>query len=187
MSGMEIPAALALAGGVASAGATAYGTMASADALGKSRSATLMAAQEQSAAQEFEAQQLELQGKRIRSAASEDEANRRTDLVSSLQTIDALRAGRNVELDSPTGRAITAGVTSRAEHNIIGARDNYLLQAANSDLSAELSRRKARYSLLAGDASAGAIDDQIAATYAGGIAKIAGIGSSFLKPQYPGR
>jgi hypothetical protein len=175
MSGMEIPLA------VAAVGSTAASTFASGSALGKSKQATLMAAQEQANAQEFEGRQLDLQGKRIRSAAAVDEASRREDLMSSLDTIDVLRVGRGLDPDSPTGRAIAKGVTERGERNIAQSKTNYLLQAANSEMQGELSRRKARYSMLAGEAGASAIDDQIMATYAGGVGKVAGIGMSFAK------
>lgn len=183
MSGMEAPALIALA--VGSGAATAYGTMKSADALDSSRQAGLFAAQEQSAAQEFEARQIELQGKRFRNAAAGDEAARRTDLESSLETIQVMRAGRGLDLGSPTGRAIMESTTATGERNIMTAKGNYLLDAANADLSAELSRRKARASLIAGDYGASAADAQISATYASGIAKVAGIATSALKqPTY---
>lgn len=175
MSGMEIPLA------VAAVGATGASTLASAGALGKSKSATLMAAQEKANAEEFEGRQYDLQATRIRSAAAADEASRRTDLMSSLETIDAMRAGRGLSLNSPTGRAIASGVSQRAERNILQSRTNFQLNAAQSELQGELSRRKARYSLLAGETQADAIDDQILATYAGGVGKIAGIGMGFAK------
>jgi hypothetical protein len=120
MSGMEIPVALAAAG----AGTTAYGTISSANAQEKGKQASLMAAQEQSNAQNFEAGQYDIQGKRIRSAAAADEAARRTDLESSLETIDAMRAGRGLSLDSPTGRAISNNVTAVGERNIATRRPN---------------------------------------------------------------
>jgi hypothetical protein len=175
MSGMEIPLA------IAAVGATGAGTVMSAGAQEKGKQASLMAAQEQSNAQNFEAGQYDIQGKRIRSAAAADEAARRTDLESSLETIDAMRSGRGLSLDSPTGRAISRNVTATGERNILNSRTNMLLQAEQSDAQAELSRRKARYSLLAGEAGASAADDQIAATYAGGVGKLAGIGMSFYK------
>lgn len=188
MSGME---PLAIASLVGSVGATAYGAYSSISAaresgaaqqqqigaqvesLGVSREATLMAAREQSAAQEFEGRQLDLQSKRIRSAAAVDEAQRREGLQSSLETIQSVRAGRGLDLNSPTGRAIAAGVTVKAERNIEQSKSNYLIDAAESDMTAELSRRKARYSLLAGDAQAKGIDAQIMAVQAGGRAAAA--------------
>jgi hypothetical protein len=177
MSGAEIPLAMT----AVSAGASLFGTASSAGAQGRQKQATLMAAQEQAAAHEFEGRQLDLQGKRIRSAGAVDEAARRIDLESSLQTIEALRAGRGLDPDSPTGRAITAGATERGEKNILTSKTNYALQAANSELQGELSRRKARFTLMAGEAGAAAIDDQIDATWASGIGKVAGIGMSALK------
>jgi hypothetical protein len=147
-----------------------------------------MAAREQAEAQEFEARGYDRQGTRIRSAGAVEEASRRLDLESSLETIQVLRAGRGLDLDSPTGRAIMSGVTSTAERNIMTAKTNYALQAVNSELQGELSRRKARYSLLAGEAGAAAtdatirgIDSTIDATWAAGIGKAAGAGLDAFK------
>lgn len=179
MSGAE---PLLIASVIGSAGTTAYGTMKSAEALGASKEAQLMAAQEQSEASLFEKRQQEIQAKRYRSAAAADEAVRRDSLQSSLDTIDVFRAGRGLSLDSPTGRAIQAGVSDRAERDIITSRTNLLAEAANRDLAAELAGRKSRYSLMAGDAAARATDAQIGATYAAGIGKIAGIGLDLAKP-----
>jgi hypothetical protein len=198
MSGMEI--ALPLISTAVSAGATGYSMYSSSkagaaqkEALGISGAAQQMAAKEQSDALEFEARQQELQGKRIRSAAAADEAARRTDLESSLETIQAMRVGRGLDLDSPTGKAIMAGATDTAERNIMTSRGNYMISAAQSDLQAELSRRKARYTLLTGDASAKATGAQIAAAdasidaaLAGGIGKIGGLGLDLYKTMKPG-
>jgi hypothetical protein len=222
MSGAEIPIAALALGGV-SAGTSLYGTSKAAAAQETGKQASLMAAQEQSKAYEFEAGQLDrqagqydlqagqydkqggqydLQAKRIRSAAAVDEAARRTDLESSLETIDAMRSGRGLSLDSPTGRAISRNVTATGERNIMTSKTNFLLDAEKSGFQgeqsrfqgeqtrfqgeqsraqAELSRLKARYSLLAGEAGASAADDQIAATWAGGVGKVASIGMSFYK------
>lgn len=195
MSGMEIPAAVAIGSSVIGAGTSIYGSMKSAEAqeAGKVASAAsshaqLMAAQEQAAAFEFEGRQYDRQGKQIRAAASSDEASRRDSLASSLETIDVLRAGRGLDPDSPTGRAIMSGITSTAEKNIETSKSNFALQSVNAELAGELSRRKARYSLLAGEAGAAAgaagqraADANIDATIAGGFGRVAGIGMDLTK------
>lgn len=203
MSGMEPLAIASIASSAIGAGASIYGAVsgsenaaksgaAQAKALGATKDAQLLAAQEQSKAFEFEGAQGDLQAQRYRSAAAADEAQRRTELQSSLETIQAIRAGRGLDLDSPTGRAITRGVTATAEDNIMTSKNNYLLNSAQSELGAELSRRKARYALLAGDASAKAIDAQIEAagtvtqaqidnSLIGGIKGVAGIGTDLFK------
>lgn len=126
-----------------------------------SREAQQMAAREQADAFEFEGRGLDRQATRYRSAAAVDEAARRTDLQNSLETIQVMRAGRGLSLDSPTGKAITSGVTERASRDIMTSKSNFLLDAAQSDVSAELSRRKARYAELAGESAAKGVDAQI--------------------------
>lgn len=181
MSGMEIPAAAALIG----AGATAYGTVAGVSAGETKKQAGLMAASEQSKAYEFEQSGYQRQATQIKSAAAADEAKRRDDLVSSLDTIQVMRAGRGLDLDSPTGRAISAGVTDTAERNIATSKSNYAQQAANSELAAALAGRKARYALIAGQYGAAADDASIDATIASGVGKIAGLGLSLSRPYVP--
>jgi hypothetical protein len=203
MSGAEPLVIASLASSAAGAGASVYGATsgannaekagaAQAGALKATKDAQLLAASEQSKAFEFEGAQGDLQSQRYRSAAAVDEAQRRTDLQSSLETIQTIRAGRGLDLDSPTGRAIAKGVTTTAESNILTSKNNYLLNSAQSELGAELSRRKARFALLAGDASAKAIDAQIGAAGAvtqsqidasliGGVKNVAGIGTDLFK------
>lgn len=197
MSGAEL---IPIATTALSAGATGYGMYqqsqaggAQKQALEVSTAAKQMAAKEEADALEFEARNQERQGQRIRAAAAADEAARRRDLESSLETIDVMRTGRGLDPDSPTGRAIRAGEIERADRNIATSRGNYLFNAAQSDLQAELSRRKARYTLLAGDAAAkagaaqlDAADAGINAALASGFGKIAGLGMDYYKTtKYP--
>lgn len=110
-----------------------------------------LAADEQAAAFEFEGRQNDRTATRYRSAAAVDEAARRRDLDSSLQTIDAMRSGRGLSLDSPTARAIRSGVTEAADRDILASRTNYLIESGNQELAGELARRKARFSTLTGE------------------------------------
>lgn len=191
MSGMEIPLIL---GGV-SAGATAFGTMKSVEAqeaakdqLGLKREADIMASQESSRAYEFEARQYERQGKAIKVAAAQDETNRFRNLQSSLETIETIRAGRGLDPDSPTGRAIREGVLETASRDITTSKANSRLQIENATMASELAKRKSQFALLQGyygaqsnDAAMRAADAGIDATIVGGIGKVADIGMSFYK------
>jgi hypothetical protein len=76
-----------------------------------------MAGAEAKRSADFEAQQLDKQSKAFQTQAAQDEANRRNDLESSLETIQSMRSGRGVGLDSPTGQAILTSTTDRAERH----------------------------------------------------------------------
>lgn len=133
MSGMEAVALTALIGGTA-----------------LSATGQVMSGQEKAAASDFEAAQYRVQEQRMRTAAAEDEAARRRELTSNLETIAAIRAGRGVGSASPTGMAIFDDILSRGEDEIGISRTNYLLKAEQGRQAALMSERRARSSLLAG-------------------------------------
>lgn len=114
----------------------------------------LMAAGEKSAAAEFEQQQYQQQAKAAKTAALQDEAARRRDLTSSLQTIQAIRAGRGVGSGSPTAMAIYDNTISLAEDEISSSKANYAAKADLATRASYLSGRKAKTSLLAGNLGA---------------------------------
>lgn len=153
MSGME-PILL-----MAAAGATVGGSALSA-------AGSSMAGQETARAAEFERQQLEIQSQAQRTAADQAEARRREELTSNLETIQAIRAGRGVGSNSPTGQAILTSAIEEQERDIGIERANYLAKADISRRAAEMAGRKAKTSLLAGNLEAGA-------TILGGIGKAA--------------
>jgi hypothetical protein len=128
-----------------------------------------MAGQEAKRSADFEAQQYERRAKAYETQAAQDETARRRDLESSLETIQVMRSGRGLDLDSPTGRAIEAGVTADAERDITRAKGNILGQAAQSEVAASETRRKGRYSMLAADIGS-------LTTLASGVGKIATAG-----------
>lgn len=139
MSGIEPLAIGALVGGTA-----------------LSASGTLLKGQEESKAAKFEQQQLAVKEQQTKTAAMQDEANRRNALTSSLETIQAIRAGRGVGSTSPTAMGIYSNITGEAERDIYTSR-------VNADTSADLLRRggilagqKAKTSLLASYLGAGA-------------------------------
>lgn len=116
----------------------------------------VMAGQEQAAAAEYEQSQLKIKQQQIMTAASQDEARRRDSLTSAMETSMALRAGRGVGTDSPTGGAIFDAGVSNAETDINTSRTNSAQSADSAGRSAVMQGRKAKYSLLAGDIAAGA-------------------------------
>jgi hypothetical protein len=128
-----------------------------------------MAGQEAQRSAEFEAQQYERQSQQFQTRAAQDETARRKDLMSSLDTIAAIRSGRGLDLNSPTGRAIAEGVSDDAERGITTGKANAYEQAARSETAASETRRKGRYSMLAADIGS-------LTTAASGIGKIATAG-----------
>lgn len=125
---------------------------------------------EQARAAEFEKQQLEIQAQVARTAADQDEARRREALVSNMETIQAIRAGRGVGSNSPTGEAILTSAIDQQERDIGIERANYLTKADLSLRAAQLADRKARTSLLAGNLTA-------ASDILSGVSRAASIGS----------
>jgi hypothetical protein len=113
-----------------------------------SAAGSLMAGQEKSNAAEIQSQQQ-------KTAAAQAEAQRRDELTSSLETISAIRAGRGVGSQSPTGLAIFDEITANAERDIGIEKSNYLTRADMSRQAAEMSGRKAKTALLAGYLGAG--------------------------------
>lgn len=162
-------AELAIAGLVASTALTA--------------TSQVMAGNERSAAASFEQQQLlrrqqDLKGQQTQLdaqaentliAADQAEARRREGLVSNIEHIQSIRAGRGVGEASPTGMAILDSITGLTERDIGTERFNYLSKAdsyrmagvtsardaESAGLSAAMSGRKAQTSLLAGFLDAG--------------------------------
>lgn len=120
-----------------------------------SATGSVMSGQERSNAAQFEASQYHIQEQQARTAALQDEAARRRDLTTSLETIQAIRAGRGVGSDSPTGTAILSSATGLAEDDILASRANYTSRADLANRASLLSERKARTSLLSGYLGAG--------------------------------
>lgn len=143
MTGLEpIFLAVSAAATVAGGALSAYGSS--------------MAGKEAARAAEFEKQQLEIQAQTAKTAADQAEARRREELTSNLETIQAIRAGRGVGSNSPTGQAILTSAIDTQERDIGIERANYLVKADLSRRAAELAGRKAKTSLLAGNIGAGA-------------------------------
>ena len=116
---------------------------------------SVMKGVEQSKAAAFEEQQLKTQAQMYKTAAAQDEAKRREDLVSSLESIQAIQAGRGVGAASPTSMAILDNVSDKGERDIRTARINLLTRADQSRMAAEMAGDKAQVSLLSGFLGAG--------------------------------
>lgn len=130
-----------------------------------------MAAREQGRAAAFEGQQHRIQEQQLRTAALQDEANRREELNSSIGTVLAFRAGRGVGLSSPTGNAILTDLTDEAEGNISVSRANILTKADQSRMASDMLRRKSRMAMLSGGI--------------GAVGTIAGAGFKLSQTKFP--
>jgi len=153
MSGLEVPTMMLIAGTAASAG-------------GK-----LMAAGQQSASSEFESQQYAAQAQAAQTASIQEETQRRRDLTSSLETIQAIRAGRGVGSGSPTAMATFDNITNISEDNMQASKANYAAKADLASRASILSERKASTSMLAG--YLGAASDVGSAAFKYGTGKFA--------------
>lgn len=128
----------------------------------------LMAAGQKSAAADFETQQYEQQAQAAKTASMQEEATRRRDLTSSLETIQAIRAGRGVSSGSPTAMAIYTDSIGRSEDDIAASKANYAAKADLASRASILSAKKAQSSLLAGDLEAASTIGNSAFKYAKG-------------------
>jgi len=174
MSGLEIPALIAI------------GTAVGGGALGAA--GKVMAGREQSRAAMFESQQKDREAEELKIAAAQTEARRREHLTSSLETIASIRAGRGVGEGSPTAMASYEEIISDESRDIRTERYNYLSRIEQNRLASQMSKRKARMSLLSGyiDAGAGLLDtgSRIAS---GGFGRGSGSGSRKLGDTSPRR
>jgi hypothetical protein len=158
MSGLEPLAIAALVGGTAA-----------------SAGSKLMAAGQQSAAADFESQQYAAQADAAKTASLQEETVRRRDLVSNLETIAAIRAGRGVGSGSPTAMAIYGNSIDRSEDDIATSKANYASKVDLANRASILSDRKSSTSLLAG--FLGAAGDIAGGAFKYGAAK-GGFGSN---------
>lgn len=126
------------------------------------------AGKEQARAARFEAGQLEERAREQeinagieRTRADQNTARRTEDLNDNLETIAAIRANRGVGTDSPTGRAIREGVSADERRDIAIERGGFMSEsdawrraAWSSRQEADMARRRAKYSIWAGNAAA---------------------------------
>lgn len=129
-----------------------------------SAGSAIMQGQARSEAAAFEQQQLIGQQKQLlaqadntRIAADQAEARRREGLVSNIEHIQSIRAGRGVGEGSPSGMAFLDSLISNTSRDISTERFNYLskadqsrMEADNAGLAATMAGRKAQTSLMAG-------------------------------------
>ncbi len=119
-----------------------------------SAAGSLASAGQKSAAAEFEQQQYAEQAQAAKTASLQDEAARRRDLSSNLETIQAIRAGRGVGSGSPTAMAIYDSTITRSEDDIAASKANFAAKADLASRASYLSGKKASSSLLAGNLGA---------------------------------
>jgi hypothetical protein len=117
---------------------------------GTSAFSSLMAGGEKAAAAEFESQQYAAQAQAAQTASLQEEAKRRNELTSNLETIAAIRAGRGVGAGSPTAMAIYDSGIANSEDDIAASKANYAAKADLARRASFLSERRASTSLLAG-------------------------------------
>lgn len=115
-----------------------------------SAAGSVMTGREQAKAALFEQQQYRAQEQIERTAAAQEEARRREELVSAIGTIQTVRAGRNVGMSSPTAAGILNSTFSEQTRDAVQARLNHLQKADQSRMAASMSGSTARYSLLSG-------------------------------------
>jgi len=104
----------------------------------------------ENSAKRAEAAQYDQNAKAALTAADQSEAMRRQDLMSTLSAIDAVRTSRNLDVASPTGMAIAAQRTRRAEQGINTENLNYRTQAQSYKTQAGISRTEGSAALLGG-------------------------------------
>lgn len=103
-----------------------------------------------------EAQQYDANAKATLTAADQADVERRTDLVSTLSAINAVRTARGLEVASPTGAVIAQGNTTRAERAIDQSNLNYRGQAQSYKTQAGVSRSQGTAALVGGFLKGGA-------------------------------
>jgi hypothetical protein len=128
-----------------------------------------MQGREQSRAAQMEADQLRIQQAQYSIASAQDEAKRRNDLTASMETIQAIRAGRGVGAGSPTGLAILDTMVDETSRNIASEKLNFSTRSDLAGRAATMADRKAYTSLLAGDLGAvSAVSNTVTKAYGPG-------------------
>lgn len=82
----------------------------------------------QAAAYKAQAEEMERQRQAARTQALQEETQRRQQLLSDLSTIDAVRAGRGLAADSPSGATIRSGVREDALTDLANIQDSATLK-----------------------------------------------------------
>lgn len=83
-------------------------------------------------------------------AGEQAEANRRADLNATQSAVNAVRTSRGLEVDSPTGMAISQNLASKAEMGIRQSNTNYLGLQASDEAQAAADRSKGWADLMGG-------------------------------------
>jgi hypothetical protein len=91
-----------------------------------------------------EAQQREIQAENAQIAAAQEEAQRRRELNDTLDTIQAVRASRNLQGTSPTGQNLVRRNVRQGERSIATGRFNRMQQASRARMAADSARQQGR-------------------------------------------
>jgi hypothetical protein len=83
-------------------------------------------------------------------AGEQAEANRVADLISTQSSVDAVRSARGLQVDSPTGMALSQNLSTQANRSIQQSNLNYMSQQASDDAQAQADRSKGDAALLGG-------------------------------------
>lgn len=124
-----------------------------AGALGKAN-AEVRQGQAQKAALQYQAQQQRAQAQYTGIQELQDESGRRNALTTSLESIQALMAGRGVGLASPTNVAINTGIVDRGERDISSAKLGYEAKKSQLTTGAQLAEQQGAFAEEAGKTSA---------------------------------
>jgi hypothetical protein len=103
-----------------------------------------------------EAAQYDQNAKAALTAADQSESLRRQDLISTLSSIDAVRASRGLDVASPTGQVVAQNRTTRAEQGIDTENLNYRTQSQAYKTKAGIARSEGSAALLGGFLKGGA-------------------------------
>lgn len=87
--------------------------------------------------------------------ANQNTARRRNELTSALASIEAIQAQRNVNPDSPTGRAIRASRRRTAREALVQEQLGFALQKTSKRSEAAANRRAAPFEIIGGFGRAG--------------------------------
>ena len=133
-----------------------------------SAAASISAARQQAGAAKIARQQYEEEAANARMQADQEEVARRDELQRVLAAQDAIRAGRGVELDSPTGLAIRDTTIADVESDIGVARYNALSKARRFDLGAAIEETRGRSAMISGIGGAASSILSAASAFRGG-------------------
>lgn len=101
-------------------------------------------------AADAQAQWSDFNAKNAQIAGEQAEANRRADLNATQSAVDAVRSSRGLQIDSPTGMALSQNLATKAQMGINQSNLNASSQQASDLAQAEADRSKGWADLMGG-------------------------------------